>query len=83
MTTKNTTNKVGRFTHEKGKLFKYVPTKQGLIKEYQHEMTERDYIIFGAYKEIIGIYQDSINGAQLVSFFCDFNRVRGLTNIES
>lgn len=78
MTTKNITNKVGRFTHEKGKLFKYVPTKQGLIKEYQHEMTESDYSIFGAYKEIICIYQDSIcTGAQLVSFFCDFNRVRG------
>ena len=71
---KQQTQKVARFTRQKGALYKYVPTPDGLYLSYQHELSEADNIIFGAYTDIIAIYHDSIAmGAKLVKRYCGYD----------
>lgn len=45
-----------RFIIEHGKLYKYVPTVQGLIKKYVREADENDLKIFGGNTDIIAQY---------------------------
>ena len=51
-----------RFIIERGKLYKYVPSKCGLIKKYVREADENDLRIFGNNTDIIAQYGKSWYG---------------------
>lgn len=51
-----------RFIIEHGKLYKYVPTKCGLVKKYVRDADENDLRIFGDNTDIIAQYGKSWYG---------------------
>lgn len=73
---KQLTQKVARFTRHNGALYKYVPTPDGLCLAYQHELTEADGAIFGAYTDIIAIYHNGKAGAKLIKRFCGYDKYK-------
>ena len=74
---KQKTQKVARFTHKNNALYKYTPTQDGLCLTYQHELSESDNIIFGAYTDIIAIYHNSkATGAKLIKRYCGYDNIK-------
>lgn len=59
-----------RFLLDKGKVYKYVPTEQGLKKRYVHEADSNDLTIFGGYSDIIAEYYHTHNGITLSKRYC-------------
>ena len=76
-TYKQKTQKVARFTRKNNSLYKYTPTQEGLCLTYQHELSESDNSIFGAYTDIIAIYHtNKATGAKLIKRYCGYDQYK-------